>query len=409
MTEPGAARRRFPALPEWTGVTTRLVHGARRPDWNAGAVTPPVYLTSTFHYPASDSEAAERGEVYMYSRLGNPTVDIAAEMVRDLEGAEEARVFASGMGAISSTILSLVRSGDTVVGLENLYGGTTDLMTDLLPRLGVRVHLVPPAVARTPEEAIPRGSGLAWIESPTNPTLGVVDIGRWARAAHAAGALLVVDNTFATPINQNPLALGADLVVHSATKYLGGHADLIAGAVVGSHALLDRIDPKGYLGASADPFVAFLLARSLKTLPLRVARQNQSGRAVAKALRDHPAVRQVHYPGWSSPEEEGIAARQMRGRGGMVSLTLRGGAAAVRPFLRGLRFVQVASSLGGVESLVSVPGETSHRHLTVAELSSRGIDPGLVRVSVGLEEPEDLVRDLTEALDRLLPVPTPSL
>ena len=406
---PRTRGRSFDPLPEWAGVATRLVHGARRPELNAGSVTPPIYQTSTFHFPAEHSEAADRGRVYLYTRLENPSFEGPAETVRQLEGGETARLFASGMGAITATVLSLVRSGDEVVALQDLYGGTLDLLTDLLPRFGVRVRLVSMVEAAEPESVVRKGTRLVWLESPTNPTLSVVDLHRWADVADDRGALLAVDNTFATPINQTPLALGADLIVHSATKYLAGHSDVVVGAVVGPEALLLRIDAKGSLGASPDPFAAFLLARSLKTLSLRVARQNENGRRVADALARHPAVRQVFYPGRKSAAEEVIAARQMRGRGGMVSLTLQGGPAAVEPFLRHLRFVHVASSLGSVESLASVPALTSHRHLSPEELAERGIDRSMVRLSLGIEEPDDLVRDLTEALDVLGPAPTPPL
>ncbi len=411
MTEEDPAPRRHPfaPIPEWAGVTTRLVHGARRPEHNAGAVVPPIYQTSTFHFPAEHSEAAGPGQVYLYTRLGNPAFEGPAEAIRALEGGEQARLFATGMGAITATVLSLVRSGDQVVALDELYGSTLDLLTELLPRFGVRVRLVSLAEASEPEKLVTPGTRLVWLESPTNPKLSVVDVRRWAEVADDRHALLAVDNTFATPINQRPLALGADLVVHSATKYLGGHSDLLAGAVVGPSALMERIDAKGYLGASPDPFAAFLLERSLKTLALRVARQNENGRRVADALARHPAVREVYYPGRNSPEEEQIAARQMSGRGGMVSLTLRGGAAAVDPFLHRLRFVHIASSLGSVQSLASVPAITSHRHLSATELSARGIDPGMVRLSLGIEEPEDLVRDLTEALDAVTVEPTAPL
>ncbi|MCI4373560.1 MAG: aminotransferase class I/II-fold pyridoxal phosphate-dependent enzyme [Thermoplasmata archaeon] len=399
----------FDPLPEWAGVATRLVHGTRRPELNSGAVVGPIYQTSTFHFPAAHTESAERGGVYLYTRLENPTFEGPAETIRQLEGGEEARLFSSGMGAITATILSLVRSGDEVVALQDLYGGTIDLLSDLLPKFGVRVRFLSAAEAREPEAVVRKGTRLVWLESPTNPTLSVVDLHRWADVADDRGALLAVDNTFATPINQNPLALGADLVVHSATKYLAGHSDVLAGAVVGPEALLRRIDAKGYLGASPDPFAAFLLGRSLKTLSLRVARQNESGRRVADALARHPAVRRVFYPGRNSPEEEEIARRQMRARGGVLSLSLRAGPDAVDPFLRHLRFVHVASSLGSVESLASVPALTSHRHLTTAELAERGIDGSMVRLSLGIEEPADLVRDVTEALDALGPSPTAPL
>ena len=396
---PGEGGPRFRPLPPWVGPTTRLVHGAERPDRNAGAVVFPIYQTSTFHYPAEHSEVEDPRDVYLYSRMDNPTVEGPQELMRQLEGGEAARLFASGMGAISATVLSLVRPGDEVVALASLYGGTTDLLTDLVPRFGVRVRLISDAEAVAPDACVSESTRLVLLESPTNPTLRVHDLAAWARAADRVGALLAVDNTFATPINQTPIALGADLVLHSATKYLGGHSDLLGGAVVGAEQVVRRIDPRYCLGAPLEPFGAFLLHRSLKTLALRVARQNENGRRVAEALRGHPAVARVHYPGFASAAEEVVASRQMRGRGGMVSLSLQAGAAAIDPFLRRLRLVHVASSLGSVESLASVPRVTSHRHLSSEELEARGIDPGLVRLSLGIEEPEDLVRDLTEALD----------
>jgi len=394
-------RARFDELPEWAGVSTRLVHGARRAEYNAGAVVPPIYQSTTYHYPSGFSEAADRGGLYEYSRLANPTVEVPAELLRELEGGESARLFGSGMGAFTSVLLSLVKSGDEVVALDMLYGGTLGALTDLMPRFGVTVRFVTEAEARAPEKLFSPRTRLAVIESPTNPLLTVHDIARWAKAADAFGAILLVDNTFATPINQNPLALGADLVFHSATKYLGGHSDLVAGAVVGPQDLISRIDPRGDYGSVLDPFAAYLLGRSMKTLALRVARHNENGRRVAEALTGHPLIRSVRYPGRASAEEEEIAARQMRGRGGMVSVSLKGGAAAAERFLHRLRFVHVASSLGGVDSLASVPGRTSHRHLPPEELERRGIDPGLIRLSFGIEEPDDLVRDLTEALDAL--------
>ena len=393
--------RRFEPIPSWVGPTTRLVHGARRPDWNAGAVASPIYQTSTYHFPAERSESAELGGTYLYSRLENPTVEIPAELIRQLEGGEAVRLFGSGMGAITATVLSLVKPGDEVVAAGGLYGGTTDLLTDLLPKFGVRVRTLSDEAAREPEGLLGPESTLVILESPTNPLLHVHDIERWSSACDRAAAVLLVDNTFATPINQTPLALGADLVVHSATKYLGGHHDLLAGALVGPSRLVDRVDAKRYFGAPLDPFAAYLLGRSLKTLALRVARQNENGARVSTALASHPAVARVHYPGRASAAEEAIAARQMRGRGGVVSLSLHGGAEAVDRFLRGLKFVHSASSLGGVESLASVPGLTSHRHSGVEALRAAGIDAGLVRLALGIEDPDDLVRDISEALDAL--------
>ncbi len=395
------SKRPFDPIPAWVGPTTRLVHGARRPDWNAGAVVPPIYQTSTFHYPSEYSEAAEHGNTYLYTRSDNPSVDVPAELIRQLEGGEAVRLFGSGMGAITATVLSLVKPGDEIVAVGGLYGGTSDLLFELLPRFGVRVRSVSEAEAREPEAVLGSPSRLVILESPTNPLLHVHDIARWAAASDRVGAILLVDNTFATPINQNPLALGADLVVESATKSLGGHSDLVAGVLVGPRRLVGRVDAKFYFGATLDPFAAYLLGRSLKTLALRVGRQNENGSRVADAVQGHPAVARVHYPGSASAEEEAIAARQMRGRGGVVSISLRGGRDSVDRFLRALRFVHVASSLGGVESLACVPRLTSHRHLSEEELRAAGIDDGLVRLAFGIEDSADLVRDVTEALDAL--------
>ncbi len=389
----------FDGLPEWVAPATRLVHGNRRPDPLAGSVVLPIYQTSTFHYPAAYSESAEHGGVYFYTRLKNPTVEAAAELVRQLEGGEDARLFASGMGAISAVFFSLARPGEEVVALDNLYGGTQDLLRWAGPQFGIPVRWVSDSEARTPERAIGPATRLVFLESPTNPLLRVHDLARWAQRAREFGAVTVVDNTFASPVNQSPLGLGADLVVHSATKYLGGHADLLGGAVVGSERLLERIDPQDTLGAVMDPFAGFLLNRGLRTLALRVERQNRTGREVAEALAGHPKVERVYYPGRGDAEQEAIADRQMCGRGGMVSISVAGGLDAARRFLHRLRLVHIAASLGGVESLASIPGETSHRHLSPAERAARGIPEGLVRLSLGLEDPADLVRDISEALD----------
>jgi len=389
----------FDRLPEWTGPATRLIHGARRADRNAGAVVPPLYTSTTYRFPPEFSPAEPHEPPYLYAREGHPTAEPPTEIIRQLEGGEAARLFGSGMGALAATFQSLLRPGDEVVAFADIYGGTRSLLSELGGASGIRVKWVYPEAARFPHEAVGEATRLVFLESPTNPLLSVHDLGAWASEADSVGALLVVDNTFATPLNQRPLALGADLVVHSATKYLGGHSDLMAGAVIGPQRLLDRIDAHRALGSVLDPWSAYLLNRSLKTLALRVARQNENARAIAHALRVHRSVARVYYPGWNSAEEETIAARQMTGRGGMVSFDLRGGAEAVRRFLHRLRFVEVASSLGGVESLVSVPRETSHRRLDAAERARLGIGDGLVRLSVGIEEAADLIRDLNEALE----------
>ncbi|HEV2316576.1 MAG TPA: aminotransferase class I/II-fold pyridoxal phosphate-dependent enzyme [Thermoplasmata archaeon] len=390
---------KFGPIPEWAGTATRAVHAGRRPDLNAGAIAPPIVQTSTFHFPAENSESRDGGGVYLYTRHDNPTQEVAAEILRSLEGAESARVFGSGMGAITTTLLALLRSGDEVVALESLYGGTVGLLTDLLPRMGVNVRLVTDDEAADPERCVTESTKVVYVESPTNPTLRVHDLAAWARAADRVGAISVVDNTFATPVLQSPLAMGMDLVIHSGTKYLGGHSDLIAGAVAGPRILIDRIRATHIVvGSVLDPFAAFLLARGMRTLPLRVQRQTETAARLVEELQRIPAVERVCYPGIGSEAEAAIVARQMRGRGGMLSFVVRGGLGAAREVLGRFRLIQAASSLGGVESLASLPRETSHALLSPEERQRRGIAEGMIRLSVGIEESEDLVRDLAQAL-----------
>jgi cystathionine beta-lyase/cystathionine gamma-synthase len=395
----GRRRPPFRELPEWTGIATRLIHGARLPELNAGAVVPPIYQSSTFHFPTAHSEASQ---TYLYTRQENPSQEVPAELLRNLEGAEAARVFGSGMGAIATSLLALLDSGDEVVATESLYGGTFELFTRLFPRLGIRVRWVPEGEGEDPSRYVSPATKVVYLETPTNPTLRVHDLSRWAAAADKVGAVAVVDNTFATPINQRPLSLGADLVVHSATKYLGGHSDLLAGAVAGPATLLERIRSTHIvLGSVLDPFAAFLLTRGMRTLSLRVERQSRTAARLVDDLARHPKVERVFYPGRGSSQEETIASRQMIGRGGVLAFTVAGGYRGAQKLLEGLRFIHVASSLGGVESLVSLPRDTSHPNLSPAERERRGIAEGMVRLSVGIEDAEDLRRDLVDALGRV--------
>ena len=357
----------------------------------------PIYQTSTFHYPAEFSEAVEGG-TRLYTRYTNPSQEAAAEAIRDLERGEAGRVFASGMAAISTSVLSLVKAGDSVLTTPELYGGAAELFRDLLPRYGVRWRTVP-AGCQDPGPYFDATTRVAYLETPTNPLLRVYDLAAWAHAADAHRAAFVVDNTFATPVQQRPLELGADLVVHSASKYLAGHSDVIAGAVVGRRRLLGRVaDAARVLGGSLDPFAAFLLLRGIRTLPLRVARQSASAALLVERLASHPGVSKIRYPGRAGPEEEGIARRQMSGRGGVVAFSVDGGAPRLSAFLHGLKIVQVAASLGSVESLISVPAQTSHAALTPEARAELGLDEGTVRLSVGIEEVEDLWNDLEGAL-----------
>ncbi len=398
MNRRARGRRGTDAGGRTPGIDTLAVHASDRPDRTAGAVVAPIFQTSTFRYPAAYSEAGKAG-LHHYTRLANPTLAQAAGAIARLEGGQEGRVFASGMGALSAAILGRLRAGDEVVALEDLYGNTVTLLSRELPRWGIHVRWVPGEESAEVERFVGERTRLLVLESPTNPTLRVHDIERWARAARSVGARLLVDNTFATPVNQRPLTLGAGMVMHSATKYLGGHSDILAGALVSPDGSLSELDAfSATLGATLDPLAAFLLVRGLKTLPLRVRRQNENARALVKEFSGHPKVREILYPGLHSREEELLARRQMTGRGGMVSIVLRGGLPAARRFLSGLKVVTVASSLGGVESLVSLPLLSSHRQMSRAERLRRGIDDGLARLSVGIEDASDLIADLRSAL-----------
>jgi cystathionine gamma-synthase len=375
--------------------------GEAKPD-AAYCTQVPVVHSVSFGYRDLDewlAVAQGRRPGHIYSRNTNPTVEAFEEKLRQLEGSEATTSFATGMAAISGTLLALLSPGDRVVSIKDTYGGTSHLFLHLLPRLGIPVQLCDTTNREALEREIAAGCRLVYLESPTNPTLKVVDLARVAEHARRCGALVVVDNTFATPINQSPLALGADLVVHSATKFLGGHADALGGAVCGSRELVGRIfHHREITGGSLDPMSAYLLLRGMKTLHLRVRQQNQSALAVARFLERHPEVERVFYPGLSSDPGHAIAARQMRGFGGVLSFTLRGGFAAVQRALPRLRFAHLAANLGAVETLAGPPSTTSHVECSAEERRSLGIPEGLVRYSVGIEDTEDLTLDLEQAL-----------
>jgi cystathionine gamma-synthase len=303
------------------------------------------------------------------------------------------------MAAISNTLFALLTPGDRVVSIKDSYGGTSKLFLEFLPRWGVDCALCETTDHDAIEAAVARGCRVLYLETPTNPTLKVVDIARLAAAAKSAGATVVVDNTFATPLNQRPLELGADLVVHSATKFLGGHADALGGVLCGAADLVVRVyHYREITGAALDPHAAYLLLRGLKTLHLRVERQNASALRVARFLEAHPAVADVYYPGLASHPQHGIAKRQMRGFGGIVSFALHGGFDTVKAVLPRLRYAHRAANLGAVETIAGPPATTSHVELTATERAGLGIPEGLVRYSVGIEDVEDLVADLAQAL-----------
>ena len=384
----------------WADATIAIQRGEAK-HGRSGPVAPEIIRSSTFTFSSTAEMkrwAEGKSSAYIYTRYGNPTLTIAEEKIAALEGAEAAIVAASGMAAISSALLAVLSCGDEVISTAQLYGGTYRLMRDLFPRFGIRVRHVEADLAGIEDIVTPRARAL-YVETPTNPSLRLVDLRRAIAIAREFKLVSIVDNTFASPVLQKPLALGFDMVVHSATKYLGGHSDLIAGAVASSHAWIHRVrDNIIYLGGCMDPAGAYLLIRGMKTLGVRMERQCKTAMAVAKFLERHPKVARVHYPGLASHPDHKLARRQMRDFGGMLSFDLKGGLAAARRFCDRVHLFALAASLGGVESLVILPIYTSHYNMSRDELLRAGVEPGTVRVSIGLEDPADLIADLRQAL-----------
>jgi cystathionine gamma-synthase len=386
------------------GAGTLSVWGGEEKNCWWGATQVPVVHSVSFGYPnveAWQDAALGRAPGHIYSRNTNPTVGAFTEKVRLLEGAEAATSFASGMAAISNLLFALLSPGDRVVSVKDTYGGTNKLFLEFLPRFQIKVELCDTTNHEAIEAAIAKGCRLLYLESPTNPTLKVVDIARLAKAAHQVGAIVVTDNTFATPLNQNPLALGVDLVLHSATKFLGGHADALGGVVCGPKHLVERVyHYREITGAALDPMAAYLLLRGMKTLHLRIRQQNESALRIAHFLETQPQVSQVFYPGLASHVHHDVARRQMRGFGGVLSFMMEGGFDAVRAFLPRLRYAHLAANLGAVETIAGPPATTSHVECTAEERKAMGIPEGLIRYSVGIEETEDLIADLKQAFDQ---------
>lgn len=394
-------------------VGTRLVwSGEERKDFWQRATQTPVALSVTFGYRDMDEwreVALARQQGHIYSRNTNPTVAVFEEKMRALEGAEAATSFSTGMAAISNTLYALLASGDRVVSVKDTYGGTNKIFLEFAPRVNIDVALCDTTDHEAVEAEIAKGCQLVYLESPTNPTLKIVDLERLAQAAHRTGALVVVDNTFATPINQSPLEWGADLVVHSATKFLGGHADAMGGIVCGPEELVQKIyHYREINGASLDPTSAYLLLRGLKTLHLRVRHQNDSALQIARFLHGHSAVDEVFYPGLETHENHDVARRQMRGFGGVLSFSVRGNEDAVWAVVPKLRLAHAAASFGSVETTVGPPATTSHVESSAEERREMGIPEGLIRYSVGVEDTADLIADLDQALAETVPDAPPA-
>jgi methionine-gamma-lyase len=380
---------------------TLTIHGGQEKFHISAPVGTSIARTANFTFASTEELkrwAQGKSPAYIYTRYGNPTLAVAEQKIAALEGAEAAVVTASGMAAISSALLSVSKTGDEVIATRALYGGSYRLMRDIFPRMGIVVRHVETDLAGIERLVSPRTKAL-YIETPTNPTLRLVDLQKAVSFAREWDLLALIDNTFASPVLQKPIEMGFDLVLHSATKYLAGHSDVIAGVAAGSHSRIEKIrDMIIYLGGSMDPEAAFLLIRGMKTLELRVRRQCQTALTVARFLEKHRKVARVHYPGLPSHPDHKLAKRQMKGFGAMMAFDLKGGLGAARRFCDRVRVFLLAASLGGVESLVVLPIYSSHYRMSLAELRAAGVEPGTVRVSIGLEDPQDLIQDLRQAL-----------
>ena len=383
-------------LSVWAGEDSQL--------WQRATQVPVVHSVSFGYDDLDEWLEVGQGQAagHIYGRNTNPTVQAFEEKVRIMEEADAATAFASGMAAVSNTLFTLLSPGDRVVSIKDSYGGTNKLFIEFLPRFQIEAALCDTTDHEAIEKTIARGCQLLYLETPTNPTLKVVDIARLTRAAQANGALVVVDNTFATPILQKPLKLGADLVLHSATKFLGGHADALGGVICGRSDLIERIyHYREINGAVLDPMAAYLLLRGMKTLHLRVERQSASALKIAHYLADHPAIEAVFYPGLETHPQHAIARSQMSAFGGVLSFMVKDEFEGVRRFLPHLKYAHRAANLGAVETIAGPPATTSHVECTKEERAAMGIPEGLVRYSVGIEDAEDLIADLDQALAQL--------
>lgn len=376
----------------WAGEETSLIGGATQ--------VPIVNSVAYGYQDVTEWENVIRGkaEGYVYGRYKNPTVEAFEEKIRNLENAEAAVSFSTGMAAITNTLFALLSPGDRIVSVKDTYGGTNRLFLDILPRFGIKVTLCETNDHAAIEEEMEKGCNILYLETPTNPTMQISDIARLAKVAHQVGAIVIVDNTMATPINQKPLTLGADLVVHSATKYLGGHADALGGVLCGNTELIQQVyEYRMITGAALDPTAAYSLLRGMKTLEIRIARQNENALEIAQYLQASPYVETVYYPGLQNDHNHELAKKQMTGFGGILSFSLKGGIVATNKFLPKLKFAHLAANLGAVETTIGPITTTSHAECTLEEIREAGIPEGLIRYSAGIENVADLIADLEQA------------
>jgi cystathionine beta-lyase/cystathionine gamma-synthase len=384
--------------------STLVLHSEKKEFFPEGAAAEPIFQTSTFVFKDSaEVKKYQEGKTdkYLYTRYGNPTLKVAEDKMAVLEGAEAGLVVSSGMASVATTVSTLCKAGDEVVSTEPIYGGTLHLFKKLFPDLGIKVNFIDPLRLNEAEKLINPNTKIFFAETPTNPNLKIVDIKKLLKITKKHKLTSVIDNTFATPYNQNPIKMGADVVVHSATKYLGGHSDLVAGVILGKKRFIkNAVETMKMLGGCLDPLGAFLLLRGLKTLAVRVEKHNQNGMKVAKYLSGNLRVKKVYYPGLSSHPQRRLAKSQMRGFGGMVCFDLGDLNSATR-VMDNLKLFLNATSLGGVESLASIPVLTSHYGFDAKDMRKAGVTPGMVRLSCGIEDSEDLIEDLEQALRKL--------
>jgi len=391
-------------------LSTRAIHGSHLHPFK-GPVTMPIYQTSTYRFENSNDAiryAQGDPDVLVYTRYHNPSVSEVEDRIAIMEGEAAAALFSSGMAAISTSILSVCGEGSEIVSTPALYGGTYRFFRDTLPHYGINVKYVDPASLEDMAYLITPRTRVVYFETPTNPTLGLVDISslvkqtRRAEKEFGKRVIIMIDNTFATILNQKPFNFGVDCILESTTKYLGGHADLMGGVVIGTKKFISGAkELMKHLGGCADPFAAFLLDRSLKTFELRVSKQNENAMTLARALEKHPRISRVIYPGLRSHPQHALARKQMRAFGGMVTIEVKGGVKAAVKVCDSLRVAVNAMSLGGVETLVSIPVYSSHVNMNRSELAAHGVTPGMIRISVGVEGIADLIGDFRQALGRI--------
>ncbi len=386
-------------------IETKIVHGGQHPDKETGAVSPPIYQTSTFAFKSADHGArlfSGEEEGYIYTRLSNPTIDLLASKLATLESTEAGVIFSSGLSAIFNLVVTVAQAGDHIISDNTIYGGTYALLSSILPRLGITVTFINAADIDEYTKAVTKETKLVFIETPANPTLKVVDIERCVKIAHKKGVPVCIDNTFATPYLQRPIELGADIVTHSMTKYLGGHGDIIGGAVVGKKDFIKELwDNAKEIGGSNSPFNAWLVLRGIKTLAVRMERHCDNAMKIAEFLTRHPKVERVYYPGLPTDPGHKTARKQMMKFGGMLGFDVKGGKAAGKKLMDSVKLCIIAVSLGDVDTLIEHPASMTHSTYTDEGLAESGIKPGFVRISVGLESAKDLIADLDQALSKI--------